>query len=140
MRTSVVIALCLLACACSSNSGGTSQNTAAPTESPAQPPAIVSPAPVMLRESITTFKDAQAACAGALGSVTFSMGHARAHGTAGVDLKESPTATNGIVTMVFTDKSKGKSSTVEVNGHDRSVGGINVIVRKNRSVACIMAQ
>jgi hypothetical protein len=151
MRTLTVIALCLLVSACTSNSGSNSQSSpsASQTQSTeAQSPAAQSteaqptaaPAVATLKDSTVTFKDAQAVCAGALGSVTFSLGHARAHGATGVELQEHPSGNAGVVTMVFTDNATGKSSTVEVNGHDRSVTGAGVMVRRNGAVGCVMAQ
>jgi len=87
-----------------------------------------------------TFKEAQAVCPAALGTVTFSLGHARAHAASGAELQETPSGNAGITTMVFTNKATGKTSTVEVSGHDRSVSGGGVMVRRNGAVACVMAQ
>lgn len=100
----------------------------------------MAPAVAVLKDSTVTFKDAQSACAGALGSVTFSLGHARAHAASGAELQENTTGNAGVVTMVFTDKTAGKTSTVEVNGHNRSVTGAGVTVKRNGAVACVMPQ
>ncbi len=139
MRTLTVVMLCALLCACSSNSGSTSQSSPAssPTEAQAMP--TTTNATVVLHDSTVTFKAAQAACPGALGTVSFSLGHARAHGADGVDLNETTTAASGISTMVFTNQSSGKSNTVVVNGHNRSVTGPSGTLKKNGSVACVMA-
>src|SRR5215472_2419578 len=154
MRTLTVIALCLLLGACTSNSGSNSQSASSPSatteaqsteaqSTAAQPTAAQStatPAAAVLRDSTVTFKEAQAVCAAALGTVTFSLGHARAHAASGAELHENPSGNAGVTTMVFTDEAAGKSSTVEVNGHNRSVSGAGVMVRKNGAVACVMAQ
>ncbi|HLI94537.1 MAG TPA: hypothetical protein VKT72_00440 [Candidatus Baltobacteraceae bacterium] len=93
-----------------------------------------------LRPSTMSFKEAGAACAGALGSITFAMGHTRAHAASGVDLNEQPESSAGIGTMTFTDKSTGKTATVSVNAHNRSVNGKNVTMKMHQSVACIGAE
>jgi hypothetical protein len=95
---------------------------------------------VVLPNSTTTFKAAQAACSGALGSVTFALNHARAHAAAGVDLHEQPSTAAGIITMVFSDSANGESATVEVNSHHRSVAGKNVTAKANKTVACVGAE
>jgi hypothetical protein len=92
----------------------------------------------VLHSSNMSFKDADAACAGTLGSVTFAMGHTRAHAAPGVDLTERSTS-HGMATMTFSDKAKGKMATVMVNGHTRSVSGKHVTVKMNRTVACVKA-
>lgn len=93
----------------------------------------------VLRPSVTSFKDAEAACKGTLGSITFAMGHARAHAAAGVTLTEQPASISGISTMTFSNKANGKRATVTVNGHNGSVSGKHVTVKTNRTIACINA-
>ena len=94
----------------------------------------------VLRPSITSFKDAQAVCKGTLGSITFAMGHARAHAAAGVTLTEQPASISGISTMTFSNKANGKRATVTVNGHNGSVSGKNVTLKMNRTIACVNAE
>ena len=113
--------------ACSSNAGSNNSQNAGANG-------------VVLRESKITFKAADAACTGALGSITFALGHARAHGASGVDLNEGAESNNGISTMTFTDKTNGKAATVTTNGHNRSVSGKNVTAKMNQSVACVNAE
>jgi hypothetical protein len=143
MKTLTAVALCLFICGCSSNSGGSSQVTSAPTTA-SNPSAVATAqaaqAPssaIALRDSTVTYSAAQAACAGALGTVTFSLGHARAHPATGVGLQEKPSATSGIVTMTFSNVATGKAALIVVNGHNRSVSGKYVVVKVNKSVACI---
>lgn len=124
--------------ACSSNSGSNSQSSSAPASSPQSGAAPTASAqPMILHPTNMTFKAAQAACAGSLGSITFNMGHARAHAGSGVELTEQPESSNGIGAMTFSDKAHGKAATVSVNGHNRSVRGKHVTVKGNRSVACV---
>jgi hypothetical protein len=139
MRTPTVVMLCVLLYACSSNSGSTSQSSPASSSTQAQTTLPTTNTTVVLHDSTVTFKAAQAACAGAIGTVSFSLGHARAHGADGVDLNETSSAASGISTMVFTNHSSGKSNTVVANGHNRSVTGPNGTVKKSGSVACVMA-
>ena len=149
MKTIIAVVLAALVCGCSSNSGGSEQSAGSPSTSQTQAAAsstqtqAAAPSTAVMKvlhDSTVTFKTAQTACAGALGSLTFSLGHARAHAASGASLKESETAATGIDTMVFTDASSGQTSTVEVNGHKRSVTGKNVTVKMNGSVACIGAE
>jgi hypothetical protein len=131
-------ALALLASlfACSSHTSSTSQGTASPAPaSPLRPSQAVT-----LRPSTLTFKQADASCAGALGSIMFAMGHVRAHAATGVSLSEPPESTSGIATMTFSDKANGRTATVSVNAHNRSVSGRHITVKSNLSVACIEAE
>lgn len=125
MKKFAALALLGFLFACSSNAGSNSQNGGANA--------------AVLRPSTMTFKAADAACAGSLGSITFAMGHARAHATSGVDLNEQPESSSGVATMTFSDKMSGKAATVSVNGHNRSVSGKHVTAKMNQSVACVDA-
>jgi hypothetical protein len=93
----------------------------------------------VLHSTNMTFRAAENACTGALGSITFNLGHARALAARGIELTETPESSNGIATMTFSDKATGKTATVSVNGHNTSVIGKNVTAKMNRSVACIEA-
>lgn len=134
MKKLAALVLLGLLCACSSNGGNKTQNSSSPAAAPQQ---NAGGHAVLIRPSNMTFKAAEAACAGTLGSVTFSMGHARAHAASGVDLNEQPESQNGVATMTFTDKANGKKATIAVNGHNSSVTAKNVTAKSNRSVACI---
>jgi hypothetical protein len=136
MRALTTVALLAL-CACSSTNGGNQQGTGDLTGSQSQ--AAENLATTVLRNSTVTFKAAQAACTGALGSMTFSLNHIRAHPATGVDLQEKATA-NGMSTMIFSAKTSGETATVGANSHDLSVSGKNVTVKLNKSVACVQAE
>jgi hypothetical protein len=143
MKTLLTVLLASALFACSSNSGNNQQSASAPSPTQEQPaPAVTVPAGAStntLHDSTVTFKAAQAACTGALGTVTFSLGHARAHGPSGVDVNVSSTETTGVNMIVFTDEASGKTATIEANGHRRSVTGKNVTVKMRGSVACVAA-
>jgi hypothetical protein len=138
MRTLIAVILFVVLCACSSTNGGNTQSTSEPTGLQSQTAATS--VTMTLRNSTVSFSQAQAACVGTLGSVSFSLNHIRAHPSTGVDLQEKTTATNGVMTIVFSAKASGKTATVEVNSHTRSVSGKNVIVKLNKSVACVGAE
>lgn len=93
---------------------------------------------VTLTASSLTFKQALAACPGALGTVTFSLGHARVAEAAGVS-SQSDTTSAGVDTVTFTND-KSQSATVIVNGHDRTVSGKNVQVKWKGQLACVMPE
>jgi hypothetical protein len=140
MNKFAALALLVLLSACSSNSGGNTQKSNAATSSPQSSNAAnAGTQTAVLHPTNMTFKAADAACAGSLGSVTFNMGHARPHAAAGVTLHEQPESSSGIATMTFSDKANGKTAAVTVNGHNRSVSGKHVTVKRNRSVACVNA-
>lgn len=91
---------------------------------------------VTLQPSSLSYKQAIAACTGALGSVTFTLGHARVAGLAGVS-EDVDTSSAGIDTITFTDSS-GKSATAVANGHSHTVSAKNVQVKWKNQLACIM--
>jgi len=93
--------------------------------------------PVTLSPSTLTFKQAAAACAGALGTVTFTLGHSRAGSLAGVS-EQVDTSSSGIDTIVFSNDATGKSATAVANGHKRTVSAKNVQVKWKNQLACIM--
>src|SRR5690242_8222339 len=121
--------------ACSSNSGGSSTSSSSPSSSSAMQPAATKL--VVIHPSTMTFQQMDSACAGALGSITFSMGHVRAHPAPGAVVIEQPQSNGGIATMTFTNDAKGKSATVSVNARNRSVVAKHVTETRNRTVACI---
>lgn len=91
---------------------------------------------VTLQPSSLSYKQAIAACTGALGTVTFTLGHARSAGLAGVS-ESVDSSMMGIDTITFTDSS-GKSATAVANGHNRTVSAKNVQVKWKKQLACIM--
>jgi hypothetical protein len=92
--------------------------------------------PVTLKPSSMTFQQALGACPGALGSVTFTLGHSRVAAAAGVDTDTDATAV-GVETVQFAG-AKGAAATVVTNGHALTVSGKNVTTKANGTVACVM--
>ena len=91
---------------------------------------------VTLKPSSMSFAQALAACPGALGSVTFTLGHSRVAAAAGVST-DSDAEAAGVETITFSG-AKGATATVSANGHARTVSGKNLTTKANGSVACIM--
>lgn len=98
--------------------------------------ATAAASPVTLSPSTLTFKQAAAACNGALGTVTFALGHARIASSSGVS-EQIDTTSSGIDTATFADNA-GKSATVVADGHKRTVSAKNVQVKWKNQLACIM--
>ena len=140
MRTFAIVALLGLLCACSSGKSTNEQSSAAPGTSPGTESTSGASTRVVLHQSNTTFSTADAACAGTLGSVAISLGHARAHAAKGVDLSEKESPATGVATLIFSDKTSGKAATVVANGHDGSVTGKNLTVKLANAVACVGAE
>jgi hypothetical protein len=93
---------------------------------------------VTLKPSSMSFQQALAACPGALGSVTFTLGHSRVAAAAGVDTDSDADAA-GVETVKFLG-AKGAQATIVANGHAHTVSGNNVTAKANGSVACVMPQ
>ena len=91
--------------------------------------------PVTLKPSSMTFQQALAACPGALGSVTFTLGHSRVAAAAGV-ASDSDADAAGVETVTFSG-AKGAAATIVANGHARTVSGKNVTTVSNGQVACV---
>ncbi len=98
-------------------------------------PTAASAGSVTLSGSSLSFKQALSACPGALGSVTFVLGHSRVVATPGVST-QTDTTQAGIDTVTFSGNGKGAS--VVVNGHDRSVSGKHVQPTSRNQVACVL--
>lgn len=94
--------------------------------------------PVTLKSSSMNFQQALATCPGALGSVTFTLGHARVAAAAGV-ATDSDADAAGVETVQFTGV-KGAAATIVANGHARTVSGKNVTAKANGQVACVMPE
>jgi type 1 fimbria pilin len=93
---------------------------------------------VTLKSSTLTFKQAVAACQpGALGAVSFTLGHARIVGLPGVS-EQVDTSSSGIDVVTFDNDASGKSATATVNGHKNTVSAKNVKVKWNEQLACVM--
>ena len=91
---------------------------------------------VTLQPSTLTFKQALSACTGSLGSITFTLGHARAASLPGVT-EQVDSSTAGIDTITFASDSTGKSATATANGHTHAVTAKNVQVKWKNQVACV---
>jgi hypothetical protein len=120
MKTSVVCAAILLLAGALQASAATSSASSSATITP----------------SSLTFKQALAACPGALGSVTFSLGHARVAAAVDVTM-QSDVSSSGVETITLTSE-KGPSATVVANGHDHTVAAKNVQVKWKGQLACVM--
>lgn len=92
---------------------------------------------VTLKSSTLTFKQAASACTGALGAVSFTLGHARIVGLPGVT-EQVDTSSSGIDVVTFDNDASGKSATATVNGHKNTVSAKNVEVKWNEQLACVM--
>ncbi len=92
---------------------------------------------ITLSPSTLTFKQAASACGGALGSVTFTLGHARSSSLAGVT-EQVDTSSSGVDTITFTRSSSGESAVVTANGHNHTVSAKNVQAKWHNQLACIM--
>lgn len=94
--------------------------------------------PTTLKPSSMSYQQALAACPGALGSVTFTLGHSRVAAAPGV-ATDSDADTAGVETVKFVG-AKGAQSTIVTNGHAHTVSGNNVTAKANGTVACVMPQ
>jgi hypothetical protein len=94
-------------------------------------------APVTLEPGSLSYKEAAAACHGALGTVTFTLGHTRVASLPGVS-EQVDTSATGIDTITLTDNKTGATATVVANGHSRTVTAKNVQVKWNHQLACVM--
>jgi hypothetical protein len=92
--------------------------------------------PVTLTASSLSFKQALAACPGALGSITFTLGHSRVAAASGVST-QTDTSSAGVDTITFSGAG-GAGATVVANGHDRSVSGKHVAAKMKNQVGCVM--
>jgi hypothetical protein len=90
---------------------------------------------VTLTPSSMTFKQALAACPGALGSVTFTLGHVRVAAASDVST-QTDTSSAGIDTITFSGA--GGGATVIANGHSHSVSGKHLETKARNQVACVM--
>jgi hypothetical protein len=93
-------------------------------------------APVNLQPSTLTFKQAISACSGSLGSVTFTLGHARVASLPGVT-EQVDTSSAGVDSITFTNETTGKSASATANGHTHMVNAKNAQVKWKNQLACI---
>lgn len=93
------------------------------------------PPSVTLSPGTLSFKQAAAACSGALGTVAFTLGHTRVGALAGVT-EEVDTSPTGIDTITFA--SGDKSASVVANAHKNTVSAKHVQVKWHNQLACIM--
>lgn len=90
-----------------------------------------------LHNSNLSFKDALGVCPGALGSVSFSVNHARIAAASGVETDESEPDANGKFQVTLQDAG-GKSARVAIDQKRRSVSAKNKRVALRGTVACIL--
>jgi hypothetical protein len=95
------------------------------------------PPSVTLSPGTLSFKQAAAACPGALGTISFTLGHTRAGALAGVT-EQVDTSPTGIDTVTFAHESSGTSASVIANAHKNTVSAKHVQVKWHNQLACIM--
>lgn len=95
------------------------------------------PSSVTLTPGTLSFKQAAAACGGALGTVSFTLGHTRSGALSGVT-EQVDTSPTGIDTITFAHESSGKSASVVANAHKNTVSAKHVEVKWKNQLACIM--
>jgi hypothetical protein len=98
--------------------------------------AIAASSSVTLQPSTLSFKQAVSACSGSLGSVTFTLGHARIASLPGVS-DQTDTSSAGIDTVTFTNDKTGQSAVAKTNGHSNTVTAKNVQAKWKDQLACI---
>jgi hypothetical protein len=91
---------------------------------------------VTVQPSNVSFKDAMAACPGALAGISFALNHLRVAEQAGVvsDLDDA----NPTAQVLMLADAKGASATVNVNAKTHTVSAKNVKLG-NKNVACVSA-
>lgn len=92
-----------------------------------------------LRDSTLSFKQTLAACPGALGSVSFSLGHARVAASQGVDTYETDPSASGKLRVTLQNAAGSASATVSIDQRRRVVSARHVRSELNGRVACIFA-
>ena len=93
---------------------------------------------VTLHDSNVSFKQALQSCSGALGSVSFALGHARIATAPGVDSDESMPGAVSMLSVVLQSGSGDQSAKVSIDQAHRTVAAKNVHVKMNGSVACVL--
>jgi hypothetical protein len=92
-----------------------------------------------LSDSVITFRQALGACgAGALGSVSFALHHARVAAAEGVDSDETEPDEYGTLSVVLQDPKSGKSAKIGLDQRSRTVTAKNLRVEMGGKVACIL--
>jgi hypothetical protein len=89
---------------------------------------------VKLTPSSISMSSALKACPGALGAVSFVLGHTRIAEQKGVHVAYSGSS---VQTVTFKDATTGDTAKVESNAHASTVSGANVKAASNGSVACV---
>jgi hypothetical protein len=91
---------------------------------------------VTVQASNVSFKDAMAACPGALAGISFTLNHLRVAEHAGVvsDLDDA----NPMAQVLMLQDANGASATVNVNARAHTVSAKNVKLG-NKNVACVSA-
>jgi hypothetical protein len=94
---------------------------------------------VTVSPSRLTFSQAMSACPGAMGTVTFTLGHARVASMPDV-LQWVDTSSAGIDTITFGNGKTGQRAVATTNGHNNTVTAKNVQLKSRNQVACVMAE
>lgn len=94
--------------------------------------------PVHVGNSNTSFREALSACPGALGAVSFALGHLRVTSPGGVFIDETLPDENGVIRVIFQDARHNEIARANINQRQRAVYGNNVRSAMRRRVACIM--
>lgn len=91
---------------------------------------------VTIAPSSLSFKQAISGCSGSLGSVTFTLGHARVAPQPGVS-EDVDTSASGVDVVTFTNDATGKSAVATADGHAHTVSAKNVQAKLKNQLACI---
>jgi hypothetical protein len=95
-------------------------------------------ASVSVTPSNISFKDALAACPGALGGISFTLGHVRVSEAAGVET-DIDDAGGGVQNITLTNVATGKSAAIVANGKTNTVAAAHATLASRSRVACIAA-
>jgi hypothetical protein len=87
--------------------------------------------------SSMSFKDAADACPGSLGTVTFTMSHARFSANPGMTENIGSPDANGILVATFKNPAKGTSAKVTADQKKGTVSANNMKLESRGRVACI---
>lgn len=90
-----------------------------------------------IQPSNVSFREALAACPGALGTVSFAMHFARVTTAEGAFFTESEPV-NGAFDATLENESGSKSARVSIDQPRRSIKAKNVELKRNGTVACIL--
>ncbi|MBV9271314.1 MAG: hypothetical protein JO165_09475 [Candidatus Eremiobacteraeota bacterium] len=90
-----------------------------------------------LHDSRLSFRAALQSCQGALGSVTFSLGHTRIAGADGVNMDQSEPDQHGLIHALLQNSNATKTAGFTIDPHRRAVFARNLRVERRGAIACI---